>query len=125
MIFAVVQWLFLCVCAFFGPVLRRCGSLEMALPLASRRLWLAHVMALVVGAAVVLLSMAAVVPMQVASIYITAKSAVLGLMEVLRGELKKDGISTSAFCPGPVQTSISGSGELRPDKYRQDSGLLT
>lgn len=68
-------------------------------------------------------SMAAVVPMQVASIYITAKSAVLGLMEVLRGELRKDGISTSAFCPGPVQTNISASGELRPDKYRNESGL--
>jgi len=68
-------------------------------------------------------SMAAVVPMQVASIYITAKSAVLGLMEVLRGELRKDGISTSAFCPGPVQTNISASGELRPDKYRNEAGL--
>jgi len=69
-------------------------------------------------------SMAAIVPMQVASIYITAKSAVLGLMEVLRGELKKDGISTSAFCPGPVQTNISASGELRPDKYKKASGLM-
>lgn len=68
-------------------------------------------------------SMAAVVPMRVASIYITAKSAVLGLSEVLRGELQPDGISCSAFCPGPVQTNISQSGELRPDKYRKDSGF--
>jgi len=68
-------------------------------------------------------SMAAIVPMRVASIYITAKSAVLGLSEVLRGELAPDGISVSAFCPGPVQTNISQSGELRPDKYRKDSGF--
>jgi len=67
-------------------------------------------------------SMAAIVPMRVASIYITAKSAVLGLSEELRGELEADGISVSAFCPGPVQTHISASGELRPDKYKKDSG---
>jgi NAD(P)-dependent dehydrogenase (short-subunit alcohol dehydrogenase family) len=67
-------------------------------------------------------SMAAVVPMQVASIYIAAKSAVLGLSEELRGELAPDNIGVSAFCPGPVQTNIRFSGELRPDKYKKDSG---
>ena len=68
-------------------------------------------------------SMAAIVPMRVASIYITAKSAILGLSEELRGELEDDNISVSAFCPGPVQTNIAASGELRPDKYRKDSGF--
>ena len=67
-------------------------------------------------------SMAAVVPMRTASIYIAAKSAVLGLSEVLRGELEEDNIGVSAFCPGPVQSNISRSGELRPDQYRKDSG---
>ncbi|MEE8343947.1 MAG: SDR family NAD(P)-dependent oxidoreductase, partial [Woeseiaceae bacterium] len=67
-------------------------------------------------------SMAAVVPMRVASIYITAKSAVLGLSEQLRGELEPDNISVSAFCPGPVQTNIAHSGELRPEKYSKNSG---
>lgn len=67
-------------------------------------------------------SMAAVVPMRMASIYITAKAAVLGLSEVLRGELEPDNIGVSAFCPGPVQTNIAASGELRPDKYRANSG---
>ena len=67
-------------------------------------------------------SMAAVVPMRVALIYITAKAAVMGLSEVLRGELEPDNISVSAFCPGPVQTNIAQSGELRPDKYRKNSG---
>ena len=45
-------------------------------------------------------SMAAVVPMRMASIYITAKAAVLGLSEELRGELEPDNIGVSAFCPG-------------------------
>ena len=67
-------------------------------------------------------SMAAVVPMRVASIYITAKAAVLGLSEELRGELEPDNIGVSAFCPGPVQTNIAQSGELRPEKYRANSG---
>jgi len=67
-------------------------------------------------------SMAAVVPMRMASIYITAKAAVLGLSEELRGELEADNIGVSAFCPGPVQTNIAHSGELRPEKYRANSG---
>lgn len=67
-------------------------------------------------------SMAAVVPMRVASIYIAAKSAVLGLSEEMRGELEDDNIGVSAFCPGPVQTNIKYSGELRPEKYRGNSG---
>lgn len=67
-------------------------------------------------------SMAAVVPMRVASIYITAKAAVLGLSEELRGELEPENIGVSAFCPGPVQTNIAQSGELRPEKYRGNSG---
>ena len=67
-------------------------------------------------------SMSAVVPMRVASIYITAKAAVLGLSEELRGELEADNIGVSAFCPGPVQTNIAQSGELRPEKYRRNSG---
>lgn len=69
-------------------------------------------------------SMAAVVPMKVASIYITAKSAVLGLSEVMRGELEPDNIGVSAFCPGPVQSNISESGRLRPEKYKKDAGLI-
>jgi NAD(P)-dependent dehydrogenase (short-subunit alcohol dehydrogenase family) len=68
-------------------------------------------------------SMSAIVPMRVASIYITAKSAILGLSEELRGELEDDNISVSAFCPGPVQTNIAMSGELRPEKYREHSGF--
>jgi NAD(P)-dependent dehydrogenase (short-subunit alcohol dehydrogenase family) len=66
-------------------------------------------------------SMAGVVPIPDAAIYITAKAAVVGLSEALRSELAKEGIGVSAFCPGPVQTNIREAGRTRPERYR-DSG---
>lgn len=68
-------------------------------------------------------SMAAVVPIPNSSIYITAKSAVIGLSEVLRSELSADNIGVSAFCPGPVQTNIRESGKTRPEKFKRNSGF--
>lgn len=67
-------------------------------------------------------SMAALIPINNAAIYITAKSAVLGLSEVMRGELAADNIGVSAFCPGPVQTNIRESGRTRPERLRAGSG---
>jgi NAD(P)-dependent dehydrogenase (short-subunit alcohol dehydrogenase family) len=67
-------------------------------------------------------SMAAVVPIPAFSIYITAKAAMIGMCESLRGELAADRIGVSAFCPGPVQTNIRESGKTRPDKF-SDSGF--
>src|SRR5262245_45842470 len=67
-------------------------------------------------------SMAAVVPIPNASIYITAKAALLGMCESLRGELAPDNIGVSAFCPGPVQSNIRESGRNRPEKFRHDTG---
>ena len=67
-------------------------------------------------------SMAAVVPIPAFSIYITAKAAMIGMCESLRGELAADNIGVSAFCPGPVQTNIRESGKTRPDKFG-DSGF--
>jgi len=68
-------------------------------------------------------SMAAVVPIPNCSIYITAKSALMGLSECLAGELAPHNIGVSAFCPGPVQSNIRELGKMRPDKYKKDSGL--
>ncbi len=51
-------------------------------------------------------SMAGVLPIAGAAIYITAKAALIGLSEALRSELAAEGIGVSAFCPGPVQTNI-------------------
>jgi NAD(P)-dependent dehydrogenase (short-subunit alcohol dehydrogenase family) len=66
-------------------------------------------------------SMAGVLPIPGAAIYITAKAAVIGLSEALRSELAPEGIGVSAFCPGPVQTNIREGGRMRPEQYA-DSG---
>jgi NAD(P)-dependent dehydrogenase (short-subunit alcohol dehydrogenase family) len=67
-------------------------------------------------------SMAALIPINNAAIYVTAKAAVVGLSEVMRGELAADHIGVSAFCPGPVQTNIRESGRTRPQTLKADSG---
>jgi NAD(P)-dependent dehydrogenase (short-subunit alcohol dehydrogenase family) len=66
-------------------------------------------------------SMAAVVPIAGAAIYITAKAALVGLSEALRSELADKGIGVTVCCPGPVQTNIREGGRMRPERYR-DSG---
>ncbi len=66
-------------------------------------------------------SMAGVLPVPNAAIYITAKAAVIGLSEALRSELAEKGIGVSAFCPGPVQTNIREGRRTRPERYG-DSG---
>ena len=66
-------------------------------------------------------SMAGVLPIGGAAIYITAKAALIGLSEALRTELSPEGIGVSAFCPGPVQTNIREGGRSRPERY-SDSG---
>jgi NAD(P)-dependent dehydrogenase (short-subunit alcohol dehydrogenase family) len=66
-------------------------------------------------------SMAGVIPIPGAAIYITAKAALIGLSEALRSELAEHGIGVSAFCPGPVQTNIREGGRMRPERYG-DSG---
>jgi NADP-dependent 3-hydroxy acid dehydrogenase YdfG len=68
-------------------------------------------------------SMCGVLPIPRTAIYTTAKAAVIGLSEAIRGELAADNIGVSAFCPGPVQTNIRETGRIRPEKYR-DSGFL-
>jgi NAD(P)-dependent dehydrogenase (short-subunit alcohol dehydrogenase family) len=68
-------------------------------------------------------SMAGVLPIPGAAIYITAKAAVIGLSEALRSELAGEGIGVSAFCPGPVQTNIREGGTMRPERYG-DSGYV-
>ena len=68
-------------------------------------------------------SMAGVLPIPNAAIYITAKAAVIGLSEAFGSELAGEGIGVSAFCPGPVQTNIREGGRVRPERYR-DSGYL-
>src|SRR4029078_4868575 len=51
-------------------------------------------------------SMAGVLPIPGAAIYITAKAAVIGLSEALRSELTGEGLGVCAFCAGPGQTDM-------------------
>jgi NAD(P)-dependent dehydrogenase (short-subunit alcohol dehydrogenase family) len=67
-------------------------------------------------------SMGGVLPLAESPIYSTAKAAVIGMCEAMRGELAEDNIGVSAFCPGPVATNIGEVGRMRPEKYREDSG---
>ncbi|HZV51326.1 MAG TPA: SDR family NAD(P)-dependent oxidoreductase [Candidatus Dormibacteraeota bacterium] len=69
-------------------------------------------------------SASALVPIPGSTIYLTAKSALIGLSECLRSELEPEGIGVSVLCPGPVQTNIRESGRTRPERYRRDSGYL-
>ncbi|MEO0033676.1 MAG: hypothetical protein RIS94_3434, partial [Pseudomonadota bacterium] len=50
--------------------------------------------------------------------------AIIGITEAARGELAALNIGISAFCPGPVQSNIAASGELRPADKKQDTGYL-
>jgi NAD(P)-dependent dehydrogenase (short-subunit alcohol dehydrogenase family) len=54
-------------------------------------------------------SMAAMIPIPNCSIYITAKSALVGLSECLAGELAPANIGVSAFCPGPCRATSASS----------------
>ena len=69
-------------------------------------------------------SMAGILPISRAGIYIAAKCAVIGISEVLRGELAADNVGVSAFCPGPVQSNIAQTGKLRPERYQKNSGYV-
>lgn len=69
-------------------------------------------------------SKAALVPVTAFSIYGTAKAAMLGLSESIRGELAPENIGVSAFCPGPVQSNIGETGKIRPDAFKKNTGLL-
>ena len=59
-------------------------------------------------------SMGGMLPLSESPIYSTAKAAVIGMCESMRGELAADNIGVSAFCPGPVATNIREVGLMRP-----------
>ena len=67
-------------------------------------------------------SQSALLPVPNSGIYSAAKAAILGFSEAIRGELAPENIGVSAFLPGPVQSNIAMSGDVRPARYRQDSG---
>ena len=69
-------------------------------------------------------SMGGALPLPNGAIYCTMKAAIIGMAEALRGELAADNIGVTAFCPGPVTSNIRETGRIRPEKFKQDSGLL-
>src|SRR5688500_2250405 len=62
-------------------------------------------------------SMSGMVPHAGAATYVTAKAAVIGLMESMRAELEDRGVICSAFCPGGVQSNIAEAGKTRHEKF--------
>ncbi len=52
-----------------------------------------------------------------AAIYVTTKSALIGMTEAMRPELEPQAVVVSVLCPGPVQSRISDSGRNRPAGY--------
>ena len=67
-------------------------------------------------------SIGALLPMAGGVVYLTAKSAIVGMTEGLRAELEEDHIGVSLLIPGPTVTNIHEVGRMRPEKYR-DSGF--
>ncbi len=64
-------------------------------------------------------SMAAVIPIPNCSIYITAKSALVGMSECLAGELAADKIGVSAFCPGPGAEQYPRARQAAPGQIQE------
>jgi len=52
-----------------------------------------------------------------AAIYVTTKSALIGMSEAMRAELEPRGVIVSVFCPGPVRSRITEAGRNRADSY--------
>ena len=53
-----------------------------------------------------------------AAIYVTTKSALIGMTEAMRPELEAKGVIASVLCPGPVQSQITSSARNRPASYK-------
>lgn len=55
-------------------------------------------------------------------LYSTTKMAVVGMMECLRGELARDNIGVTVFCPHLVRTNIHEHMALRPSGSDEEAG---
>lgn len=69
-------------------------------------------------------SATAVLPVKNMAVYVTAKSALIGLSEAMRLDLAREHIGVAVLLPGPVQTNIRESGGTRQKRYRRNSGYL-
>jgi hypothetical protein len=72
------------------------------------------------GAILNVSSTAGFLPIRKMAVYAATKAYVTSLSEALHGEVRKDGISVTALCPGPVATEFSSVAQ-RESGERQDS----
>ncbi len=49
--------------------------------------------------------------------YVTAKAAVIAMMESLRTELAPEGVGVSVLCPGPIKSNIHQLNQNRPERF--------
>lgn len=69
-------------------------------------------------------SLAGLTPMpSFMSIYATVKSAVISFTETLRDTMAEDNIGVTVLMPGPVRSRIHESGNNRPERFRDGSGI--
>jgi NAD(P)-dependent dehydrogenase (short-subunit alcohol dehydrogenase family) len=52
------------------------------------------------------------------AMYVTAKAAVISLMEAIRGELAQENIGVSVLCPGPIKSRIHELAQNRPEGFK-------
>ena len=69
-------------------------------------------------------SLAGVTPMfSGMSVYAVAKAGVITFTETLRDTMAKDNIGVTVLMPGPIKSRIHESGQNRPERFRDGSGL--
>jgi len=69
-------------------------------------------------------SLAGLTPMpSFMAIYATVKSAVITLSESIRDSMAQDGIGVSVLMPGPIKSRIHESGQNRPERFKDGSGV--
>jgi NAD(P)-dependent dehydrogenase (short-subunit alcohol dehydrogenase family) len=56
--------------------------------------------------------------------YVTAKSAVISMMESLRLGLAGEGIGVSVLCPGPIKSNIHQLGQNRPERFKAGAAFV-
>jgi NAD(P)-dependent dehydrogenase (short-subunit alcohol dehydrogenase family) len=69
-------------------------------------------------------SLAGLTPMMSSmAIYAVAKAGVITLTESIRDSMAKDNIGVTVLMPGPIKSRIHESGQNRPERFREGSGL--
>jgi NAD(P)-dependent dehydrogenase (short-subunit alcohol dehydrogenase family) len=69
-------------------------------------------------------SLAGVTPMMSAmAVYAVAKAGVITLTESIKDSMAQDNIGVTVLMPGPIKSRIHESGQNRPERFRDGSGI--